>query len=104
MQCIHNLCTTFIISASDKLQGYDHGILKEVKKSGTEPAIRIFNMMSSKKVFNLLPNLKRVPITNISSFLHSRTAINDKLYKMNLTDSILCKLWQTEYKLLDTYF
>ena len=82
----------------NKLQNYNHFIINEVKQKWETTLNKDIGYNIIENSFNAITTFKEGAYCKHFQFklLHSRTAINDKLFRMNLIDSNICKMCQTE--------
>ena len=82
----------------NKLQNYNHFIINEVKQKWETTLNKDIGYNIVENSFNAITTYKEGAYCKYFQFklLHSRTATNDKLFRMNLIDSNVCKICQKE--------
>ena len=78
----------------NKLMSYNMNIIQGVKEKWEEILNEEINLKIVENAFKILPKIKESAYQKYFQFklLHSRTAINDKLYKMKITDTNICQV------------
>ena len=90
----------------NRLMKYDGNIIKEVKDKWDERLNEDIKYETVEQAFMELPKCKESAYQKYLQFklLHHRTAINEKLYTMKLSDTNLCQICKTSIETIEHSF